>query len=107
MIRDPAGPPRRRPSALRSQPAIDAGITILAVAAALLLLRVLFRLLSIPDRVWSGEVLYAITGPLVLPFASLPGGNRIMAGQATLADITTAALVVVVPWFMLSRPPRP
>lgn len=81
-------------------------LTGLAVVAALLALRLLFRLLSVPTRVWSGEVLYALTDPLVAPLALIPGGGRPIAGMASLADITTAALVFAVPLFMLSRPKR-
>jgi hypothetical protein len=98
--------PRRRSAPVRSQALLDAGLTMLAIVAALLLLRLLFRLIAIPGRVWSGETLYAITDPLVLPLALLPGGDRVMFGSATLADMTAAALILIVPAFWLSRPRR-
>lgn len=106
MIRQQPASGRRRSAPVGSQTLFDAGLTILAIAAALLLLRVLYRLLAIPGRVWSGDTLYTLTNPLVLPLSLLPGGSRVMLGDATLADITTAALIVIVPAFWLSRTRR-
>lgn len=103
----PTGPARtRRASPARSQFAMEMLLTALAIVAALLSLRLLFRLLSVPTRVWSGEVLYALTDPLVAPLAMIPGGGRPVVGQASLADITAVALVMAIPLFVLSRPKR-
>ncbi|MGI9252696.1 MAG: hypothetical protein ACR2J8_03045 [Thermomicrobiales bacterium] len=102
-MRSLSDPPKRRSRSGRSLPLLESSITLLGIASALLLLRLLFRLLSIPNRVWSGQTLYAITDPLVLPFALLPSGDRPVIASATLADITAAALVFIIPWFLLSR----
>lgn len=99
----PSRLPHRQRQALRAQLAAEIGLTLLAVAAALLVLRVAFKLAEIGPRVWSGAALYRLTEPLVLPLALLPGGARPILGAASLADITAAVSAIVVPLFLLSR----
>jgi uncharacterized protein YggT (Ycf19 family) len=103
MIGPPARPRRPRSTTANSQSTLELALTVLGILAALLLLRALFRLASVPDRVWSGQTLYALTDPFVLPLELIPGGSRIIAGDATLAEITVAALVFLIPAFLLSR----
>ena len=100
--REPAA--SRRPAALRSQGFTGLAITLLGIVSALVLLRLVFLVLSIPALVWSGDTIYSLTEPLVFPLTLLPGGSRPIVGAASLADITAAVLVLIVPGFLLSRP---
>ncbi len=97
---------RRNSQILRSQVALELALTVLAVAAALALLRTLLLIGGVDDRTWSGSLLAAATQPLVLPLQLLPGGSREVVGSASLADLTTAVLLLVLPVFILSRPAR-
>lgn len=94
---------RQQADIFRSQLAMELLLTVLAAATALLFLRVAVASLAVGDGVWSGATVIRITDPLVLPFALLPGGERTLIGNATLAELTPAALAVAVPLFAFSR----
>ena len=98
---------RRDAEVVRPQIALELALTLLAVAAGLVWLRVLLRLFDVGTGVWSGAAASALSGPLVAPLGLLPGGSGVLAGSATLADVTTAVLLLAVPLFVLSRSARP
>ncbi|MCC6312962.1 MAG: hypothetical protein IT337_03040, partial [Thermomicrobiales bacterium] len=81
-------------------------VAAVALAGALLLLRVLFLALVLPELVWSGAALIRLTGPLTLLLAMIPGGATRILGSATLADFTAAIVVTAIPIFIFSRPRR-
>ncbi|HYO30358.1 MAG TPA: hypothetical protein VER37_07230 [Thermomicrobiales bacterium] len=91
---------------LRSQLALELALSALAVVAGLALLRAVIHAIGIAEQTWTASFLDAATDPLVRPLQLIPGGSRSVVGQASLADLTTAVLLLVVPAFFLSRPPR-
>ncbi|MBA3414517.1 MAG: hypothetical protein H0U10_04735 [Chloroflexia bacterium] len=98
----------RRPNAqmLHSQVALELAVTCLAVVAAAALLRALVLGAGIAGQSWSASFLIVGSQPLVLPLQLLPGGTREVVGRATLADLTTAVLLLILPMFILSQPTR-
>lgn len=97
---------RRNAQVLRSQVALELALTLLAAVAGMMLLRALLLMASVDERTWSGTILATATTPVVMPLRLLPGGTRPLIGDASLADITAAVLLLAVPLFLLSRPPR-
>lgn len=93
----------RKVQVLRSQLALEVALTAYALVGAALVVRLALLVLQIPDRVWIGETVYAVTAPLVWPLTRLPGGATRLVGSATLADITALALVALVPVVLLAR----
>lgn len=93
----------RNVQVLRSQLALEVALTAYALVAAALVVRVTLLILRVPARVWSGEIVYAVTDPLVWPLTLLPGGATRLIGAATLADVTALALVALVPVVLLAR----
>ncbi len=91
---------------LHSQAALELALTIVAVVAGAALLRAAVLAAGIGSGTWSVSLLVDGTQPLVVPLQLLPGGSRNMVGAASLADLTTAVLLVVLPVFILSRPTR-
>lgn len=102
MIPQPR-PARRATVVARSHAAAELGLSAVAILSALLLLRVLFAATGVSDRVLAGAVMYGATAPLVLPLEKIPAGARPFLGGATLADVTTAVLVLTIPLFLISR----
>ncbi len=102
MITPPRSP-RRPTTVARSRAAAELGLTVVAIVAALLLLRVLFAATGVSERVLAGAVVYGASGPIVLPLEMIPAGARPFIGGATLADVTAAVLVLTIPLFIISR----
>ncbi len=92
---------------LRSQGALELALTALATIAAAALLRALVQAAGGGSQTWSVSFLVASTQPLVAPLSLVPGASREVVGGATLADVTTALLLLVLPMFVLSRPLKP
>lgn len=92
------------PHVPHSQLAVELALTFLAVVVALTLLRAFILVAGIGERTWTESLLFAATRPFVLPLELLPGGRRVILGAASLADLTTAALLLVLSVFVLSRP---
>lgn len=90
----------------RSQSATEIGILLAAVLGALLTLRVLFAAVGVGDRVLAGAVVFGSSAQLVMPLELAPAGRRPVLGDATLADVTAAALAVAVPFYIVGRPRR-
>lgn len=104
---NPSGRPRGRTGrGDRSHSATEMGILLAAILGALLTLRVLFAAVGVGDRVLAGAVVFGISAPLVMPLELAPAGRRPVLGDATLADVTAAALAVAVPFYIVGRPRR-
>ena len=97
---------RRKAYVLRSQVALELALSLLAVAAGLAVVRVLFLAVELPEQSWARSVVSSVTAPLVLPLQALPGGSRPLIGAASQADITIAVMIVAIPLFVLSRSAR-
>ncbi|MBA2521243.1 MAG: hypothetical protein H0V24_16415 [Chloroflexia bacterium] len=76
---------------------------MLALAGAFILLRLVFKLLSVPGRVWTGGLVYWITDPLLWPLTLFPASDRAFLGEATLKEVTAVALILMVPLVLAAR----
>jgi len=83
--------------------ALEVGLAIYALLAALLLVRVAFLAVGISELVWAGATVYALTNPLILPFTFFEVARQPLLGRATLGDLTALGLVVLVPLTLLVR----
>ena len=106
-MRDPLGLGRGGPLVVRSQLAMEIALNVVALAGGAVLVRALLRALGVDHRVWIGATVYRFTDPVVAAFALLPGGDRRLIGDATLADVTLVALLALVPLALLARAKRP
>ncbi len=100
------GPPklnRRNAQIIRSQFALEVMLSVLALAGGFLILRLVFKLLSIPARVWSGGLVYSVTDRLVWPLTLLPGSSRPVLADATLGEFTAVAIVMMLPLAIAAR----
>lgn len=100
------GPPRlnrRNAQVIRSQFALELVLSALAVVSAFVILRLVFKLLSITDRAWTGGLVYGLTEQVVWPLSLLPGANRAFMGAATLKEVTAAAVVMMLPLILIGR----
>ena len=104
------GPPRltrRNAQFVRSQFAMELFLWLYAVASALLLFRLVLKLLSVSDRVWTARVVYGASDLLVWPLTLLPGADRTLVSAAGLADFTAVAILCLIPLtFSLGRKRR-
>ena len=100
---DPSRLPRRPPQLRRPQVAIEVALTLHALLGAALVLRLVFLIIRIDDRVWAGTAIYNLTDPLVWPLTILPGAGRPLLGDAALPDLTAVAAVALVPVALLAR----
>ncbi len=87
----------------RSQLAFELLLNAYAVIAALLIVRCLLKIEEISSRVWAGSTIYGATGPLLLPLNLLPGAERPLLGDATLADLTAIFLLLLVPLWLVAH----
>jgi len=103
MILPPFSPTKRGGEVLRSQLALEVALAAYSLIAALMLLRLLFKLSCVSAFVWSGQVVYRLTDPLLFPFAAVQVAQRPLLGAATLADLTGIGLVSLIPIILLIR----
>lgn len=101
-------PPRlgqRGAQVLRSQLAMEVAVTTYALVGTLIILRLVLILLGVSNRVWTGEVVFSVTDAMLAPLVLVPGGNRLVVAQLTLADLTAVSLLALVPMalFAISR----
>jgi hypothetical protein len=94
---------RRAAQVARSQLAVRLGLALYAALATLIALRCLVLLLGLAQSVWSVEAILALSSPLLLPFAAVPAAQRPLLGGATLADLSAALIVLVLPLPFLGR----
>lgn len=100
------GPPRlnrRNAQVIRSQFALELVLSVTALAAAFVVLRLIFKVFGVPARVWAGSLVYAVSDRLVWPLTLLPGSGRTLWGEATLTDFTAVAIVVMAPVLFVAR----
>lgn len=100
------GPPRlnrRNAQVIRSQFALELLLSAAALAGAFIVLGVVFKVLGISSRVWTGSMVYAVSDRLVWPLTLLPGSQRTLWGQATLSDLTAAVLIITAPLLFVAR----
>ncbi len=94
------GPPRlnrRNAQVIRSQFALELVLSAVALAAAFVVLRLVFKVFGISGRVWTGSLVYAVSDRLVWPMTLLPSSGRTIWGEATLTDFTAVAIVMMAP----------
>jgi hypothetical protein len=97
-------PPRlggRQGQVLRSQLALEVALAAYALVAALVVIRVVSKLIGISPLVWTGQALYAVSAPLVAPFAVFSAARRPLLGGADLADLTAVGIVALIPLVLL------
>lgn len=100
------GPPklsRRNAQVVRSQFPLEVMLSALALAGGLVLLRLVFKLLRVPSRVWTGSLVYSVTDRLVWPLTLLPGSDRAVLVDASLADVTAVAILLLLPLLLAVR----
>jgi hypothetical protein len=82
------------------------GIAAYALIAAFIIIRSLLLSVGIADSLWVGSVIYGITDPLASVLKLAPGGNFVVVGRLTLADLTLLAMVAAVPAIIVARRPE-
>jgi hypothetical protein len=100
------GPPRlnrRNAQVIRSQFALELVLSAVALAGAFVVLRLVFKVLSVSERVWTGGLVYTVSDRLVWPLTLLPGSRRAVWGEATLAELTAVAIAVMLPLLFAIR----
>lgn len=100
------GPPklnRRNAQVVRSQFALELMLSAIALAGGLVVLRLVFKLLSVPNRVWTGSVVYSVTDRLVWPLTLLPGSDRAVLAEASLTEVTAVAIFLMLPLLFAVR----
>jgi uncharacterized protein YggT (Ycf19 family) len=92
-----------RPFGERSQVALEIGLIVYSMVAALVLCRLILLAIGIDDRLWIGEFVFQFSDPVVKVLQFLPGSERTIIGKVTLPDATLAALVALVSFASLAR----
>ncbi len=98
------GPPklnRRNAQVIRSQFVLELMLSALSLAGAFVILRLVFKLLSIPGRVWTSSLVYAVTDRLVWPLTLLPGSSRTIWAEASLTEFTAVAIFLML-WLLFA-----
>jgi hypothetical protein len=62
--------------------------------------------LALPESVWSVGTILSLSSPIVRPLTVVPPANRVVAGAATLSDLTTTLLLLALPLALLGRRQR-
>ncbi len=97
--------PRRDPREFkRSQLAMELALHAYAFVTAAVLFRLVLLLLETPSRLWITDTVFGLTDPIIRPLRLLPGADRQLLAGITLPDATLAALLLLVPLWMLARP---
>jgi len=91
----------------RSQLAVRLGIAVYAAVCAAAMLRCAVLILEFPMSVWSVGTILSLSSPIVRPLTVVPPANRVVAGAATLADLTATLLLLALPLALLGRRQRP
>ncbi|CAA9567134.1 MAG: hypothetical protein AVDCRST_MAG49-3224 [uncultured Thermomicrobiales bacterium] len=103
MIQDPVLRSGGGGKVVRSRAALELALNVYAAIATAVIVRLVLLALAVDDRIWLGSRVYALTAPLVAPFALLPGGGRVLVAAITLADLTLAAVMLLVPLWLVAR----
>lgn len=94
---------RRSSQVAKSQLALRLGLAIYAALCTAIMLRAIVLVFRFPDTVWTVQAILSLSAPIVLPLSFLPGGERVVIGSATLADVTAALLLIALPLPLLGR----
>ena len=90
----------------RSQLAVRLGIAVYAALCAAALLRCAVLTLALPESVWSVGTILDLSSPITKPLSVVPPASRVVAGAATLADLTATLLLLALPLALLGRRQR-
>lgn len=94
---------RRAGQVARSQLGVRLGLALYAALSTAMGLRVLLLVMGLPTTVWSVEALIVISDFIVLPFTLLPGAERPLVLNLTLADISASLILLALPFPLLGR----
>lgn len=100
---DPLAVRPSQPFAGRSELALNLALLVYAGAAALVIVRLILLALAIDHRLWIGATMLRYTDPFVDLLARLPGGDRALLSDVTLADLTLVGLLTLVPIGIIAR----
>ncbi len=90
----------------RSQLAVRLGIAVYAALCAAAILRSAVLILALPESVWSVGTILSLSAPIIRPLTAIPPANRVVAGAATLSDLTATLLLLALPLALLARRQR-
>lgn len=90
----------------RSQLAVRLALAVYGALCAAAILRCAVLTLGLPESVWSVGTILSLSSPLTKPLALVPPANRVVAGAATLGDLTTTLLLLALPLALLGRRQR-
>ena len=94
---------RRAVQVARSQLGVRLGLALYAALSTLMGLRIILLVLGFPTTVWSVEALQAISSFIVMPLTLLPGADRPILLNLTLAEISAALILMALPLPLLGR----
>jgi hypothetical protein len=83
------------------------GIAVYAALCAAAILRCAVLILALPASVSSVGTIVSISSPISNPLNVIPPAQRVMAGAATLSDLTATLLLLALPLALLGRRRRP
>ena len=90
----------------RSQLAVRLALALYGALCAAAILRCAVLILGLPETVWSVGTILSLSAPITRPLTVVPSANRVVAGAATLADLTATLLLLALPLALLGRRQR-
>lgn len=94
---------RRAVRVARSQLGVRLGLIVYAALSTAMGLRLLLLALGFPTTVWSVQALLAVSDVIVMPLTLLPGAEREIVLNLTLADISASLILLALPFPLLGR----
>jgi hypothetical protein len=91
----------------RSQLAVRIGIAVYAGLCAAATLRCTVLILALPPSVTSVGTILSLSSPIINPLTVIPPAQRVVAGAATLSDLTATFLLLALPLALLGRRKHP
>lgn len=79
----------------RSQLATELLLTTFALVGSVILLRTVLVMLKITDRVWIGEFVFGLTGPVTDVLEFLPGAHQVVMLNLTILDLTLLGFLLL------------
>jgi hypothetical protein len=89
-------------SEFRARALFEIGLWAYAVISALIVARILILAFNVEGNVWVVDFIEGLTNIFAWPLQRLPGGDRQIAGELTIADVTLLAFVLLVPLFLIA-----
>jgi len=87
----------------RSQLAGRLALAVYGALGAAAILRCPVLVLGFPESVWSVGPILSLSSALKKPLTIVPPASRVVAGSATLADLTATLLLLALPLALLGR----